>query len=66
MTEVRYLGLNLSWMIPATEKQGDGPVGSLADLNGHLLCDINLTPGMRSRLAHPDSDRRWLDYRQSF
>lgn len=66
MTEVRYFGLNLSWMIPAATKHGNGPVGSLSDLNGHLLCDINLSPSMRSCLKFPDSDRRWLDFRQPF
>jgi hypothetical protein len=66
MTEVRYFGLNLSWMSSPKAKRDNGPVGSLSDLNGHLLCDINLTPGMRAHLAHQDSDRRWLDFRQAF
>lgn len=64
MTEVRYLGLNLSRVPSGREKQQAGPVGRLTDLNEHLLCDINLSPAMRACLKHLDSDHRWLDFRQ--
>ncbi|QND53201.1 hypothetical protein HB779_15845 [Phyllobacterium sp. 628] len=64
MTEVRYFGLNLSWMSFPAAKEAAGPSGNLADLSSHLLCDIDLTPGMRSSLKHSDTNRRWLDYRQ--
>ncbi|MFJ7354386.1 hypothetical protein ACIQWS_09505 [Phyllobacterium sp. NPDC097923] len=64
MTEVRYLGLNLSRVPPERKKQEAGPIGRLADLNEHLLCDIDLSPAMRARLKQPDRDHRWLDFRQ--
>lgn len=64
MTEVRYLGLNASRVLPGQGKQETGPAGRLTDLNEHLLCDINLSPAMRACLKHADSDRRWVDFRQ--
>lgn len=63
MTEVRYLGLNPSSLPSGREKR---QAGRLADLNEYLLCDINLSPAMRACLKHPDSDRRWLDFRLPF
>lgn len=64
MTEVRYLGLNVSRVSAGRGKREAGPAGRLTDLNEHLLCDINLSPAMRACLTQPDSDRRWLDFRQ--
>ncbi|MGH6862221.1 MAG: hypothetical protein ACRECY_18375 [Phyllobacterium sp.] len=65
MTALKYFGLTLSWMFPRSASQGGRSVGNAADLNDHMLRDINLTPRQRASLeqenlfwAAPKNQRR--------